>query len=123
PLFPLAPLFAIDAPMPGTGKSLLARLVAIVAQGREPHAIPEPDDPEEARKVLTSLIREGAGLVWIDNVERPLKGGALCAVLTSTTWRDRVLGVSETAKLEHALTVVCTGNNLQVLGDLIRRTV
>lgn len=123
PLFPLVPLILFTAAMAGTGKSLLVRTLAAVALGREPHELSLPDDEEELRKTIVSLCRKGAGLVWLDNIDRPLESASLCALLTSNRVEGRILGVSEMVELEHASTWFATGNNVEVRRDLVRRTV
>src|SRR5207253_10630323 len=47
---------------------------------------------------------------------------SLCAVLTSATYKDRMLGVNQTPVVSTATTWLMTGNNLEVAGDLTSRT-
>jgi hypothetical protein len=116
------PLGAIDATTPGTGKTLLADAVMQIAAGRPATRTAMPDSEEELRKRITSHVMAGDRAVLFDNIARPLGGAALDAVLTGTTWSDRILGRSETTRdLPLATLWLATGNNLEFRGDLIRR--
>ena len=114
------PGFCFDATTPGSGKSMLADIAAIIGTGEEASRTPQTGQ-EEFRKQLLTLLLEGTRFVLIDNITSALGGAALDAVLTSPRFRDRVLGVSQNADLPVDLVVMATGNNLQVKGDLARR--
>jgi hypothetical protein len=115
------PFVAIDAPVRGTGKSLLSDTIAVTATGRASSRTPQPATDEEMRKRITSLLREGESLVTLDNISRPIDYPSLDAALTTTRWRDRVLGVSETISVPNNLVWLASGNNLIFGGDIIRR--
>jgi hypothetical protein len=66
-------------------------------------------------------LREGAGVILWDNLRYPLGGAAIDSFLTAPSYKDRILGVSETASLPNRAIFLCTGNNLTVLGDTCRR--
>jgi hypothetical protein len=115
------PLEIIDAPSAGSGKTLLANLTAIIASGREAVMMAVPRDEDEMRKRITSLLFEGAAIVNIDNVDRPLGHAHLAAVLTTEEWSDRILGKTEEVRLPQRATWMATGNNIKVGGDMARR--
>jgi hypothetical protein len=120
-----APLFAFDGNCPGSGKTKLADLVAIVASGRRmPRSIwpAGRNADEEVRKRITSMALAGERFALLDNIDSPLGGGPIDAALTSDTWRDRLLG-SNTMTPELPLITVwfASGNNIQYRGDFIRR--
>ena len=117
----LAPLALIDAPQPGTGKSLLAQVVALIATGRGAAMMTAPVDEESWRKAITATLTTGATVVTIDNVEQPLGSASLSAVITADTWTDRILGRSEMVVLPQRAVWVATGNNIRLKGDLPRR--
>jgi len=97
PALPTAPAFAIDAPVQGAGKTLLASCIAALATGTEPEIWPHTAgrDDEEVRKRLFAALRGGTtALVW-DNVTGVLDSAALAATITAPHLRDRVLGRSE----------------------------
>jgi hypothetical protein len=117
-----APLFAIDSNVRGAGKGLLASVNAGVLLGREISVMTAPREEVEFKKVITSIALAGDPLVLIDNVAGALGCPSLDAVLTCTTWQDRILGTNDmTAKLPMKTTWLCTGNNIEFLGDLPRR--
>ncbi len=116
------PLFAVDATTAGTGKGRLVQATARLAFGQDVAAFSQPDDEDEIRKRITSILLGGDQCVLIDNVNKPLGGAALDAVLTSTTWADRMLGSTATIKVPNLAIWWATGNNLALLGDMARRT-
>jgi hypothetical protein len=118
---PTAPGIALDAPAAGTGKTLLARCFGILATGDDPAVLPPADTDEETRKRLFAALREGARILLWDNVREPLGCSALDSFLTAATFKDRILGSSETASLPNRALFVATGNNLRLTGDTCRR--
>lgn len=123
PVLPTCPAFAFDAPVQGSGKTLLANCVGALATGEAPtvYAHTAGRDDEEIRKRLFSALRAGTkALVW-DNILGTFDSAALAMLLTSAAMTDRVLGVSETATLPNRMLFILTGNNLSLAGDLPRR--
>ena len=118
---PTAPGIGLDAPTAGTGKTLLARCIGILATGTDPAVLPPADTDEETRKRLFAALREGARVLLWDNVREPLGCAALDSFLTAGTFRDRILGSSETASLPNRAQFLATGNNLRLTGDTCRR--
>jgi hypothetical protein len=118
---PLA-LALLDAPQQGTGKSLLASTIALIATGRPASMMAAPDSDEEWRKRITATLYSGANVINIDNIEGQLKAPSLASALTSEIWRDRMLGRSETLELPQRATWLATGNNIRLGGDLQRRS-
>ena len=118
-----APMFAIRAPKMASGKSLLVDVAAMIATGRVASVMSQGKDEDEDKKRLLSILLEGISVASIDNVERPLGGAALCSILTQESYRDRVLGKSETATVPTTTTWFATGNNLVFAGDISTRLV
>ena len=115
------PLHMVEAPEKGTGKGLLCEVIHQIVMGKPlPVASLDDGDEDELRKRITSLLLQGTRLVMFDNVTT-LKGNVLARLLTSLEWQDRVLGASVIADLENKTTWVTTGNNIDVIGDMIRR--
>ena len=117
------PLFAYDAPTAGTGKGLLAATTGLILSGSKPPMMSETRDEEELRKRITALLSAGPDVVVLDNVKRRLDTGTFAAPLTSTSWRDGILGRSETVELPNRAAWLVTGNNLQMSDEITRRTV
>jgi len=114
------PIVLLDAPQMGSGKSLLAAVVTIVATGRD-EMMPAPSKEEEWQKVITSCLLRGTTVNVIDNIEQPVQSAALAAVVTSNRWTDRILGRSEMVTLRNHTTWLVTGNNIRLRADLPRR--
>jgi len=115
------PLALIDAPQAGTGKTLLAEIVAMIGTGRAGEMLGAPRDDEEWRKQITSKLSAGGTTIIVDNVENALYAPSLSRALTSRTWTDRVLGRSEMVTVSQRATWIATGNNISLRGDLPRR--
>lgn len=116
-----APMAIIDKPQAGTGATLLSEVVALIATGRPAALMTAPEDEAAWRKAITSTLSQGRNLAIVDNVETKLYAAPLAAVLTSTTWTDRLLGRNDMITLPHNMFWISTGNNLLLGGDLPRR--
>ncbi len=123
PVLPTAPAIGLDAPVQGTGKTLLALCLGALATGAVPAVYPHTAgrDDEEVRKRLTSILATGTRVIVWDNVLGHFDSAAIAALLTSQTYSDRVLGKSETATLPNKALFLITGNNLSLAGDMPRR--
>lgn len=118
------PGFVFDKNAPGTGGSLCADAVALIATGRQAPRMSWPPDEVELEKVLASYALRGSALICFDNIRsgQPFGGAPLDKVLTAGDTVDlRVLGKSEAPTLPWRSVVVATGNNVAVTGDTIRR--
>jgi len=122
-ILPAAPMMAITAPTPGTGKTLVAETFAIIATGRRASVLSLGHDEAEAEKRLGGVLMAGDACILLDNVERPLKGDLLCQVTTQQFVRLRPLGASGMVSIPTHALLVATGNNLSIVGDLKRRVV
>ncbi len=118
---PTAPMFFHDAPEKASGKTLLAKIVALLMSARDGAVMTYTGDEAEDRKRMTASLLAGDPVVVFDNVDRVMRSGSLCAILTSPNWRDRILGVSQNAEVPTNVTWIATGNNLRVAGDLAAR--
>jgi len=116
------PMMIIQAPAKGTGKSLLA-LAIRAPSSPTGGVITGGGDRDEWRKRITSLLRSGPTVITVDNLHGYLDSEALAAVLTSTTWEDRILGVSDIATLPNQTLWLATGNGVTLSDELRRRTV
>lgn len=115
------PMALFDAPQAGTGKSLLADVISIVATGRPGEMFSAPRDEDEWRKQLTTALMSGCALVIIDNITRRLDNGDLCKCLTETQHADRAFRTHEKITLPVKCSFVATGNNIALGGDMPRR--
>lgn len=116
-----APMMAVTAPSPGTGKTLIAETFAIVATGRRASVLSLGHDDAETEKRLAGVLLAGDACIALDNIERPLKGELLCQVASQQFVRLRPLGASGMVSIPTHALLVATGNNLAIIGDLKRR--
>ena len=118
-----SPLFLIDANIRGAGKGLLAQSIGRIVLGREMPVSSYAHDPEEMRKRITAISIAGDRMVLLDNLEGAFGNDALDRALTSTRWKDRILGRSEEVDLPLYSTWYATGNNVSVAADTTRRLI
>ena len=116
------PMYGIDTPTPGTGKDLLANVIALVGDGVLAAPMSLPRDNDELRKQITSTLLAGHGFILLDNVT-VIDSASLCTVLTTTVWRDRLLGESRMVTLPNLATWMYTGNNVGLSPEMVRRNV
>ena len=121
---PSSPGFAYDAPIQGSGKTLLARCVGVLAQGSDPSVWPHTAgrDDEEVRKRLFTVLRTGAKVLIWDNVVGSFDSAAMASCMTSPTFSDRILGQSVSSTVPNRMIVILTGNNITLQGEMPRRT-
>jgi hypothetical protein len=117
------PLHLISAPAEGTGKGLLADALCIVALGQHAAIMTEGRDADDWRKRVTSYLLMGHQAIQLDNLSRKLDAGSVAAALTSTTWTDRILGGSTTARLPNTALWIATANNPNLSTEIARRCV
>jgi putative DNA primase/helicase len=118
---PTAPGTVYTAPVMGSGKTLLADSIGLIAHGVTPAHMPFASGRDEFRKLLSAILLAGDPIALIDNIDRPLQSAELCNLLTTDRYGDRVLGETRRVKLDARIMVLATGNNLTLLGDLTRR--
>jgi hypothetical protein len=119
----VAPMHVFRAHAPGTGKSLLVDIAATIATGRRCPVIAAGKTEEETEKRLGALLRDGVSVVSLDNVSGELGGDALAQMTERPLVRVRILGRSEAPEFECKAAVFATGNNLVLVGDMVRRAV
>ncbi|KUE86591.1 hypothetical protein ASL20_22820 [Cupriavidus necator] len=122
---PTAPAFGYDAPVQGSGKTLLAQCGAVLATGSAPVVFPHitGGDDAEMRKRLFSALLAGQRSIVLDNILGTFDSAALASVLTSQLYQDRMLGKSESPSVPTNAIVLLTGNNMVLAGDMPRRVV
>jgi len=117
------PAFPVVAPVPGAGKGLLTRIMALIGAGREPAVMTVPGDDIEFRKRLLVLAIAGTPVVVLDNVSGTIGSDQLAAALTTTEFTDRLLGVSRLVTAPLTAIWFLTGNNVRFGRTLGRRMV
>ncbi len=121
------PIHLVEAPVQGSGKSLLAKIISIIVTGASPSPVVFNDNPEETQKTLAAELSRGRPMIVIDNVDtsrRPLRSPALSMVATETSPAFRRFGTNtEMMELPNYALWIMTGNNVKVDHDLVRRFV
>lgn len=122
PAIRLAPAIAIDAPVKGSGKTMLASLPSILATGEGPALIAQTRTETELDKQFTTALLHGNNMIVIDNVEGTSWGTpTICSALTSDKLKVRILGKSVERDLPNNASLFLTGNNLAFPSDTSRR--
>jgi hypothetical protein len=116
-----APLFMCEANVPAAGKGLLIDTIGITARGDGFAVATYPRDDEELRKRVTTMLVRGATLALFDNVSGEFGGSSLDALLTASTWTDRILGESRDVSVPQLCSWFATANNPSLVGDTARR--
>jgi putative DNA primase/helicase len=116
------PLFVVDASKSGSGKTLLARIIAILGSGSDPGLANTGANEAETRKVITSFLMSGQPVFVLDNQVGNLGGQAIDRLQTSGKWTDRLLNLNRVATLKNDIVTIATSNNAQIIGDTGRRT-
>ncbi len=114
------PAIAVRANQPGSGKTLLARIIPAAVHGAVPVGA-MPKDEAELGKSLTAMAADGRAYVIFDNLRGFLASAELEAALTSPRRVGRVLGRSELIDAPSEMLVILTGNGLDLSPDLARR--
>ena len=117
------PLHLIEKPTPGTGATLMVDAIATILTGAGASVMTEGRDDEEWRKRVTAKLRQIPSIVLIDNLRQKLDSSAVAAALTAPFWEDRILGVSEMARLPIRCVWIATGNNPEFSNEMARRIV
>lgn len=118
------PLHLIGASLERTGKTKLAEeVVGGVILGRPTPAMQVSDREDERRKSLFAMLLDGDTICHLDNMPAFVDSASLSSLLTASTYTDRILGRSERPKLQNAMTVVASGNNVEATGELVKRCV
>lgn len=124
PSLPLAPMFHIKAPQIASGKSYLSGIIAAFAGPDTPPAYAFPTNEEECQKLLLATLLQSPAVIVFDNLTTDLLPyKSLCSALTEEFLTGRILGVSKTATVGTRTLFMSSGNNVQAVRDMGRRTV
>jgi hypothetical protein len=116
-----SPLFLVEANCRGAGKGLLLNYTSQIATGDNFTVATYTQDEDELRKRITALALAGDRLVLFDNLDGKFGNATLDAALTTTSWKDRLLGVNRVVEAPLYMTWYATGNNVAVGADTTRR--
>lgn len=116
------PMGLILASKERTGKSKLAEtLLGIIATGRRVAVSTMPANEDERDKRVLALLMMGRTYMVLDNVAGFMDSPVIAALLTSATYRGRMLGVSQMVELPNNMLLVMTGNNVRASSEIVKR--
>jgi len=118
---PTAPIYLVRADTPGTGKSHLVDVIAMVATGQFCPVITATKGIDETEKRLGAILLGAIPIFSLDNCTYDLEGELLCQLTERPVVNVRVLGRSEMPSCECRAAVFATGNNITFRGDMVRR--
>jgi hypothetical protein len=124
PSLPQAPMGHVKAPSIASGKSYLCELFTAFAtpQKGTPHSFPVDD--EECRKLLLAELLTAPAVMEFDNLTSDLiPHKSLCTTLTSEFISGRLLGQTKTAEVGTRVLFLSSGNNVEPVKDMTRRTI
>ena len=116
------PVVAVDANKRGIGKTKLADVASLVATGRKAPRLAFTRDDSEVKKQLTSIVVAGDSIILVDNVPGQFGSPVWDEFVTAARWQDRILGTMTMVDRPVQATVFVTGNHIEPLGDIARRT-
>jgi hypothetical protein len=114
------PMVVIHGNQPSIGKSLLAKAIGMVFDGRRAAAIKKSGD-EEFDKLLCAMLKKRRRMVFLDNLRDKLDSERIEQIVTSPTIMIRILGGNEFGEWPNDVLFVLTSNNLQAGRDLVTR--
>jgi hypothetical protein len=122
-LLPERPAFFITAGQRGGGKTTCVNMISTAVLGHRASAAAWSPSDEERRKALLAHFGEGVPMLTWDNIKRgtAISCPSIERALTTETYTDRVLGISETRTVAAATVMSFTGNNITARGDLSSR--
>src|SRR5262249_27371866 len=106
---PTAPIYLIRADTPGTGKSHLVDVIAMVATGQYCSVITAAKGIDETEKRLGAVLLGAIPIFSLDNCTYDLEGELLCQLTERPVVNIRILGRSEMPPCECRSTVFATG--------------
>jgi hypothetical protein len=116
----LAPMFISSAPTYSNGKTLVCEVASLLSGDDASVTVFGKDESEQQKAIVATLIT-GKPSVLLDNMEGQVTGSHLAAMLTSTTFKGRLLGASTMLELPTRQLWMASGVNLSPARDILRR--
>ena len=122
--FEFAPMFLVLAPEPGSGKSYLVTVISTLATGRAPSSISLTEDKEETDKRLSAAAFGAKPILHLNNLDFDLESARLNTMISDGIMEFRPFGKNDQMVICDCkgTTVFVNGNNIRIVGDLVRRT-
>src|SRR5262249_53202424 len=109
---PTAPVHLIQADTPGTGKSYLVDVIAMIAMGRYSPVITASKSAEETEKRIGAVLLSETPIISLDNCVHARGGELLCQLPEPPVVKTQTLGMSGAPDCESHTAVFATGNNI-----------
>jgi len=116
-----APFVLIEANSQASGKGLLSQVLCTIATGHGAPVMSCPREEVELKKGILPVLMDGTRAQVLDEVHPGFGGRAWNALVTATSYRDRLLGASSLVELPNDCVWICTGNNVGLAPDTTRR--
>lgn len=122
------PMMAIDGNRPGVGKSLLAKVLSILIDGKPPSTISFNPNDEELEKTIATCIEGGVRVIIIDNAKAKIRAGEIYSrilerCITDSILNFRRLGTNTSISRPNDVIFILTMNDTKLVWDLRRRQV
>jgi hypothetical protein len=120
-----APMVFINAPAPGSGKSLLATICLLMTYGISISPMPQPKQEEEFDKQVKGHLQAHPGqTLFLDDFKGEISYQLLRTMLTEGKKIEfRILGTTLMYEASMDFVTVMTGNNASLHGEIMRRTI
>jgi hypothetical protein len=124
PALNTAPGFMLEAPTPGSGKTLAATALGALVRGTRGGVTPFVDGAnveQEVVKKLVSMLLQGESFYLIDNIVGTWRSPVIASLITDGSLNERLLGGNTWFRGEARLLICATSNNASLDRDLGRR--
>lgn len=122
--FPVVPMFMFHKPEAGTGATYLSNIIATLATGMEAVSLATATGTaEELSKGLSAAATQGRPILFLNNLIVDLSNPILSQMVTEGVVDIRPFGKNDALRRCdcRAMTVLANGNNISVVGELVRR--
>ena len=118
------PMFAVISNMSASGKTAILEMAHIIVTGRRLSPVSLSNGDEMEKQIISMLITSPS-MIAFDNINdgTEVRGNKLAKLITSSSYRGRVLGESKSVDLPTNCMVAATGNNITFSSDLVNRIV
>jgi len=122
------PFIAFNGNKPGVGKSLLAKILSVVVDGKRPGTVSFNPNDEEFEKQLATRVNAGDRVIIIDNAKKntfskQIESPILERSVTDSTLNFRRLGSNTAISRPNDVIFCLTMNFTQMSRDLQRRNI
>jgi putative DNA primase/helicase len=121
----IAPIFAVIAPDPRTGKTFLVNLLCVLATGHRPVPSAGSRDSNELEKRIETAALSGRAVMHLNNLQNGMvvESERLSELCTEGQVYIRTLGRHEEGLCDcRGTTIFLNGNNIVMAADLVPRT-